>query len=270
MMVDMERQNLEMERGDDLRETVIRDDQLDFAALLDAVKESRRHRARLKLIDSGVFDSFKLEWLAEAGADIYTSDRARPDAGEIIRIGRAAKRGDAIAAYYHQRPLDSAEKGTSVPFFDLQEMGRSGIDLHLSNRHHQREWEKLEELAQACLRGGAWFLFYHHGPLIANLEGLTRQGAWLHLSDESLGNDQDVMFLADCAAAAIGRDANVIVHLERSVPLSWLENIFAAGAFVLFKIPPTDYRSSLRPFETISKKRRPDPRATYIDATFLL
>jgi hypothetical protein len=264
------RQDFKAERGGDRQEIVVRDDQLEFAALLDMVKERRKNRGRLRLIDSGAFDPSKLEWLGEAGADIYTSDAARPNAGEIVRIDRAAKKGHAIAAYFHHGALDSDEKEKSVPFSGLQEMGRSGIDLHLSNKYRQREWAKLEELAFACENGGARLVVYHHGPLAADLEGLARQGAWIHISDESLRSEQDVTVFADCVAAARGKGSNLVFHLEHPIALAWLENIFASGAFVLFNIPPTDYRSPLRPFEAASKKRRPDFRATYIDATFLL
>ena len=263
-------QDFKAERGGDRQEIVIRDDQLDFAALLDLAKERRKNRGRLKLVDSGALDPSALEWLGEAGADIYTSDLARPNAGEIVRIGRAAKKGNAIAAYFHHGALDSDEKDKTIPFSGLQELGRSGIDLHLSNKHRQREWVKLEALAFACENGGARLVVYHHGPLAADLEKLARQGAWIHISDESLGSEQDVAALVDCVAAARGNGSNLVFHLEHSMAPVWLENIFASGAFVLFKIPPTDYRSPLRPFETASKKRRPDPRSAYIDATFLL
>ena len=264
------RQYFKAGRGGDRQEIVIRDDQLDFAALLDVAKERRKNHGRLKLVDSGAFDPPTLEWLGEAGADIYTSDLARPNAGEIVQIGRAAKKGNAVAAYFHHGPLDPDEKEKTIPFSGLLEMGRSGIDLHLSNKQQQREWGKLGELACACEKGGARLVLYHHGPLAADLEGLARQGVWIHISDESLRSEQDVTALVDCVAAARGRGSNLVFHLEHSITLVWLENIFASGAFVLFQIPPTDYRSPLRSFETASKKRRPDYRSAYIDATFLL
>jgi hypothetical protein len=264
------RQYFKAGRGGDRQEIVIRDDQLDFSALLDLAKERRKNHGRLKLVDSGAFDPSTLEWLGEAGADIYTSDLARPNAGEIVQIGRAAKKGNAVAAYFHHGPLDPDEKEKTIPFSGLLEMGRSGIDLHLSNKHRQREWGKLGELACACEKGGARLVLYHHGPLAADLEGLARQGVWIHISDESLRSEQDVTALVDCVAAARGRGSNLVFHLEHSITLVWLENIFASGAFVLFQIPPTDYRSPLRSFETASKKRRPDYRSAYIDATFLL
>ena len=257
-------------RGGDRQEIVIRDDQLDFAALLDVAKERRKNHSRLKLVDSGAFDPSKLEWLGEAGADIYTSDLARPNAGEIVQIGRAAKKGNAVTAYFHHGPLDSDEKEKTIPFSGLLELGRSGIDLHLSNKHRQREWEKLEALALACVNGGARLVVYHHGPVAADLEKLARQGACIHISDESLGSELDVKVLIDYLTAGRGRGTSLIFHLAHPIALAWLENIFASGAFVLFQIPPTDYRSPLRPFETASKKRRPDYRSAYIDATFLL
>jgi hypothetical protein len=263
-------QDFKAGRGGDRQEIVIRDDQLNFAGLLDLVKERRKNRGRLKLVDSGAFDASKLEWLGQAGADIYTSDLARPNVAEIVRIGRAAKKGNAISAYFHHGPLDSDEKEKTIPFSGLLEMGRSGIDLHLSNKHRQREWVKLEELAFACENGGARLVVYHHGPVAADLEKLARQGACIHISDESLGSEPDVTALSDCVAAGRGKGSNLVFHLAHPIALAWLEDIFAAGAFVLFQIPPTDYRSPLRPFEAASKKRRPDPRSTYIDATFLL
>jgi hypothetical protein len=263
-------QDFKAGRGGDRQEIVIRDDQMDFAALLDLVKERRRNHRRLGLIDSGAFDPFQMEWLGEAGADIYTSNRARQSLNEFVLIGRAATKGDAVTAYFHHGPFLSEEKEKTVPFSALKEMGRSGIDIHLSNKHGAHEWEKLEELADACAAGASRLVIYHHGPLGPEIESLARRGAWIHVSDASLRNDGDVVLLTDCLAAARVRGVQLIFHLEHSLPLAWLEDIFAAGAFVLFKIPPTDYRSWLRPFEQASKKRRPDFRATYIDATFLL
>ena len=263
-------QGLKTERERARQEIVIRDDQLDFAALSDLAKERRKNHGRLKLVDSGAFDPSMLEWLGEAGADIYTSDLARSNAAEIVRIGRAAKRGNAVVAYFRHGSLEPDEREKTIPFSDLLEMGRSGIDLHLSNKQRQREWAKLEELAFACKNGEARLVLYHHGPLAADLEKLARQGAWIHVSDESLRNEQDVAALIDCLAAGRGRETGLIFHLAHPIAPAWLEEIFAAGVFVLFQIPPTDYRSPLRPFETASKKRRPDPRSVYIDATFLL
>jgi hypothetical protein len=256
--------------ADDSQTMIIRDDQMDFAALLDLVKERRRDHRRLGLIDSGAFDPFQMEWLGEAGADVYTSNRARQSVNEFVLIGRAAAKGDAITAYFHHGAFLSEEKEKAVPFSALKEMGRSGIDIHLSNKQGAHEWEKLEELADACAAGGSRLVIYHHGPLGPEIESLVRRGAWIHVSDASLRSEADVVLLTDCLAAARARGVQLIFHLERNLPLAWLEDIFAAGAFVLFKIPPTDYRSRLRPFEQASKKRRPDFRATYVDATFLL
>jgi hypothetical protein len=263
-------ENLTEGRAGDSQTMIIRDDQMDFAALLDLVKERRKNHRRLGLIDSGAFDPFQMEWLGEAGADIYTSNRARQNLSEFVLIGRAAAKGDALTAYFHHGPFLSEEKENTVPFSALKEMGRSGIDIHLSNKQRSGEWGKLEELADACAAGTSRLVIYHHGPLGPELESLVRRGAWIHVSDASLRNDGDVVLLTDCLAAARARGVQLIFHLEHNLPLAWLENIFAAGAFVLFKIPPTDYRSRLRPFEQASKKRQPDFRATYIDATFLL
>ena len=262
-------ENLRRSSAADRQRVIIRDDQMDFARLLDLIRERRRNDLRLGLVDSGVFDPFQMEWLAEAGADIYTSNRARQDLSAVIMIGRAAKRGNAITAYFHRGALASEEKSGPSSFAELGEMGRSGIDIHLSNKLGPLQWPKLEDLAESCQSGGARLVVYFHGPLAVELESLARRGAWVHVSDASLRGSEDISLLTDCAASARAHGARVIFHLEHPLPLDWLEDIFAADVSVLFKIPPTDYRSPLRPFERASKKCPPDFRASYIDATFL-
>ena len=48
-----------------------------------------------------------------------------------------------------------------------------------------------------------------------------------------------------------------------------LEEIIKAGAVVLFKIAPIDYRSSLRKLEKMARDKSLDPRAYYLHTTLM-
>jgi len=87
----------------------VRDDQHDFSSLLDSVKLCRRRYSRFRLIDSGKLDFFQLEWLGQAGADIYSSDKARSDAFELEFVNRACREGNAFASYFFHGLLESEE-----------------------------------------------------------------------------------------------------------------------------------------------------------------
>ncbi|MGB7296528.1 MAG: hypothetical protein WBC70_13150, partial [Candidatus Aminicenantales bacterium] len=167
-------------------EITTRDDQDSFASFLDASRTSRRNGGRLRLIDTGRFNVFELEWLAEAGADIYTSDAARPKRAELDLLAKAGARGSAVIAYFHHGELtgDAADVSSSWTF--LKEIGRSGIDLHLSSREKPRDFVELAGLAEACRRAGTRVVYYHHGPFEPGLGALARAGGWIHLSAESL------------------------------------------------------------------------------------
>jgi hypothetical protein len=247
---------------------IVRDDQSDFPSLLDAVKASRGAGGRFKLIDSGKLSLSELEWLGEAGADFYTSDRARPDGRDLILMNAAARRGSAVTAYFHHGPFEPEEKEKSVSFATFKELGRSGLYIYTSNGRIPRDFASLEELSFACVRGR--FALYHHGPLAPALETLARQGAWIHIADQSLHREDDAIFLCDCAGAARERGGGVLFHVEHPLDLAWLERIFDAGARVIFHTPPSDYRSPQRPFESRAERLSIDSRAFYIYPRFML
>jgi hypothetical protein len=75
-----------MDRVRTRRDLVIRDDQFDYEALLDAVGYARRRRIRLSLLDTGRFGLAEVEALGRGGARLLTSDEARPraDEGEVL------------------------------------------------------------------------------------------------------------------------------------------------------------------------------------------
>jgi len=255
---------------DDASIVIVRDDQFDFPALLDTAKACRRRGGRLKLIDSGKRSLSELEWLGEAGADLYTSDVARPELRELILMNDAAKNGGAAAVYFHHGPFETTEKEKSVSFKSLKEMGRSGILLCLSSGRVKREFAALEELAQACASGGTRLAYYHHGPLDPGLMGLARLGAWIHVAGADLQKGDDVVFLCDLVEAARGRRGNIALHVESPLALAWISDIFNAGAFVLFQTPPSDYRSPQKPFELRAERQAPDPRSYYLYPAFML
>jgi len=170
----------------------VRDDQYEFPLLLDSARTSRKKGHRFGLIDSGKLDCVQLEWLAQEGADLYTSDETRPKAAELIVLNKACKKGAAIMAYFHHRDLETAESENLISFFALKEMGRSGIFIHLSNKEKKRENSFLSELASYCRRGGSWLIYYHHRELFPQLEDLAGNGAWIHVSDRSLKEDRDL------------------------------------------------------------------------------
>jgi len=249
---------------------IVRDDQSDFPTLLDAVKACRGAGRRFQLIDSGKLSLSELEWLGEAGANFYTSDRARPDGRDLVLMTAATRRGSAVTAYFHHGPFEPEEKEKAVSIAILEELGQGGLYIYTSNGRIPRDFPVLEELATACVRGGGRLALYHHGPLAPALETLARRGAWIHIADQSLHREDDAAFICDCARLARERGGGVLFHIEHPLALAWLEQIFEAGARVIFYTPPSDYRSPQRPFERRAERLFIDSRAFYIYPRFML
>lgn len=246
----------------------VRDDQYEFPWLLDSVKLCRKKGARFRLIDSGKLDRIQLEWLAGAGADLYTSDEARAKASELEHF-RACQKGGAIVAYFHHGPLESEEESSSISFFDLKDMGRSGIYFYLSNREMKREISKLNELARACRKGGSWLVYYLHGSLQNSLEDLARNETWIHISDQIFQEPEDPTLVLDKVRSVISAGAKLILHVEKGLDLSLLRDVIKTRAFVLFKSSLFDYKSPLRALERKTRKRKLDFRAYYLYPNFL-
>ena len=250
-------------------EVTARDDQNDFTFFLDAARTARRSGGRLRLIDTGRFSVFELEWLAEAGADLYTSDEARASRSELGLLSKSCARGDALIAYFHHADLsgDSAEAPTSPVF--LAEAGRDGVDIHLSNRERPRDLAVLSEIAYACRGAGSRLVYYHHGPLDSGLGDLARTGGWAHLSDLASPLADGRAFLLDFSAEAAASGSGLVIHLEKGLAAETVREFLRAGAFVIFKTPPADRRSSFRALERQARKRTPDRRAYYLYLDFV-
>ena len=253
-------------KGEDI---TVRDDQYDFPCLLDSVKLCRQRGFRFRLVDSGKLDYIQLEWLAKAGADIYTSDNARTDFSELEIVNRACRRGGAIIAYFHHGSLESDEESRSISFSDLKDMGRIGIYLHLTNRERKRDLSQLNELAYACRKGGSWLVYYLHGSLESSLEELGRNGVWIHISDQSLQELEDPTFVINKVKSVISAGAKLVLHLEKGLDFSLLCKIAKTGTFILFKFSIFDYKSPFRILEKKARKRKLDFRAYYLYTTFL-
>lgn len=254
------------------REDVItsRDDQGEFADFLDAARLCRRRGGRLRLVDSGQFSLFELEWLAGAGADIYTSDEARANRTELELLARASARGGGLIAYFHQGELMEGPPEESSSWGFLREVGRSRVDVHLSSREKPRDLIKSAELAEACRRAAARLVYYHHGGLEDGLEGLVREGGWIHLSDIALELDGGALSLRDLVQQASAAGAGVILHLEKGMPADTLADLLHGGAFLLFKTPPSERRSRLRRVEEQARRRNLDPRSYYLQTALML
>jgi len=250
-------------------EITTRDDQDDFAVFLDAARMARRSGGRLRLIDSGKFSPFELEWLAEAGADLYTSDEARPDKTGLGLMAKACARGDAVIAYFHYGMLSGDKGAGPASAVFLAEAGRDGVDVHISSRERGRDLDMLAEIAHACKRAGSRLVYYHHGPLEEGLDDLARSGGWIHLSDLSLPAGDPGALLTDISSAASASGSVLVIHLEKGLAVETVRDLLGAGAFVLFKTPPADRRSPLRSLERRAGKRTLDRRAYYLFPDFL-
>jgi hypothetical protein len=242
------------------RELVVRDDQNAFEELLDAARaaKTRPRKARFGVLDTGKLGTSELEWLAEAGADIFTSDEARPDAAELVLVAKACARGGGAVALLVNGPLGDRHG----------DLARDGVILHVSNRERAVDLSALAGLAEAAKSGGGFLVYYHHGSPVEDLVGLAVDGARIHLSDRAL-EEKDLDLMTAVLEASRAGGGELILYVEKEMPLRFLRKLFDAGGVLFFKTPPSDRRSLLRGLERKAEKRRPDPRSFYLQNAFL-
>jgi hypothetical protein len=246
------------------RDITVRDDRLEFPALLDTVRRFRDRRHRFRLIDTGRFSSFELEWLAAAGADLYTSDDTRSSAQELELINASSKKGNALVALFFNGDLGEGEQGKSFSLSELMNLGRSGVYVHVSNKKAKRDLSVLAQLADNCRKGGSWLVYYHHGMLETPVVGLAQNGAWIHISDLSLADMENPSIVKDLVQSACSLGGNMVLHWEKGVPFFLLNDIVKAGAVVLFESALFDFKSPFRIFKEKAKGRKLDYRAYYL------
>ncbi len=240
------------------RALVIRDDQNTFEELLDAARAARARKKRFGVLDTGRLGVSELEWLAEAGAVIYTSDEARPSALELALIAKACRRGGGQAALFVNGDLGDRHG----------DLVRDGVILHVSNRDRAVDPLALAEQARAAGYGGGCLVYYHHGGPVPELVGIAAAGGRIHLSDRAL-EEKDLDLMKTALEAARAGSGEVILYIEKGMPVRFLGTLFDAGAFLLFKTPPSDRRSLMRGLERKAGKRRPDPGFFYLQDAFL-
>jgi hypothetical protein len=258
-----------MDRVRTRRDLVIRDDQFDYEALLDAVRYAGRRRIRLSLLDTGRFGLAELEALARGGARILTADEARPRADEwevLLEAGREA--GTRLSVFWNG-PLPSSDASAGVTAQALEDLLRGGMDFHVSDRAHPRDPERLVALAAAARKGRAYFVLYHVGPLAPELAGLAAHRAWIHFSDASVPDEAGAVAAIELARAAARTGSKAVLHIERGLPLELLEALEKAGAALVFLTPPSDDRSLLRPVERRAGRRKLPARAFHLSTAFL-
>jgi hypothetical protein len=258
-----------MDRVRTRRDLVIRDDQFELEALLDAVRYARRRRIRLSLLDTGRFELGDVEALARGGARILTSDDVRPRADEWEILVEAGRKGGTRLCVFWNGPLPAAAAASGLTLQALANLLERGLDFHVTDRTHPRDPVSLAGLAAAARKGKAYFVLYHVGPLAADLAAPAGQRAWVHFSDASITAEPEAFLAVEIARAAGRAGSRAVVHVERGLPLELLEGLWAAGAALVFLTPPSDDRSLLRPIERKALRRKLPARAFYLSTAFL-
>ena len=247
-----------------------RDDQHDYAWLLDVLRMRKPRGNRFRLVDSGVLEGHRIEKMVGMGADLYTSDRVRKDVLELEFILKAAKSGGTIVASLLQNEIVSEEEPGFIPLASLANLGRQGLFFHVSNRERDRKLADLSQIAVECRKGSSRLIYYHHGPMTPEFVGLAKEGIWIHVSNKSIQSEDDLFLFLDMTSAARLSGANCVLYVEKEMSLSSLREVVKSPAIVLFKTTPVDFKSPFKPLADEAMKKHLDFRAFYLYSTFLL
>ncbi len=248
---------------------VIRDDQFDYEALGETIRHSRKHKYRVCLVDTGLLDTDRLEWLIKEGARLYTSDEARPKPEELFPLVRTARRAGMSVSFLQNGALEKTGEAEAVFRDGLMRLLEEGMDLHLTNRIHQRDFALLVGLTEVVAKNRGYMVYYHHGPPDIEMQELAANGIWLHFSDRDIPADGDFNPVLDIVRAASAKGTKTAVHLEKGLALERLESLWDAGAVLLFKTPPSDFASAQKTVERKALRRRLPVRSFYLTTDFL-
>ncbi len=252
-------------------DVAVRDDQYDFLWLFEAIKRSRKRGFRFRLIDSGRFDFYQLEGLIQAGADLYTSVEVRNQINELQFISKTAQKSKTVVAYFLQSGLEeeSNKETQSLSFADAINLAASGVYLYFSNKKAKLNLSKLSQVARVSHMAGSWLVYYHHGPLESDLDKLAASGTWIHLSNRSLQQEDELSLLLSIIKSARSFGANLIFHLEKGVDVSLVQDVVKEGAFVLFDSFLPDFKSPLYYIARKARRKKLDFRSFYLYPHFL-
>lgn len=251
------------------QDLTIRDDQFEHEVFLDAAAYARRRRIPMSLVDTGRFSVGELESLARRGVRVCTSDSARPRPEEMEIIVRACRASRSFLAFLLEADWPAGDEAGPWSARALSDLVASGMDLHVSNRHWDRDPGVLGELARQAGLGRGFLVYYHHGPLVAELAEPASLGAWIHLSDRSLPDDDAVAVACGIAREAVAGGSRAVLTTERPLAAGVLEGLWKAGAVLRFLTPPVEARSSLGAIERKAGKRKLPARAVYLSGVFL-
>lgn len=246
----------------------VRDDLYSFPWLLDAARRCRGRGGRFRLLDSGTLDRFDLEWLVSSGADLYTSDLVSREVTDLDLLQKMARRGRSVLAYLVQSSLQPGEESQASSAEELLSLGWSGIDIHISNREEKRDLPHLGTVADSCVRGGGWFVYYHHGGAEVGLKDLAERRAWIHLFESGLQETEDKELLLELVRISHAQGRRTVIHLETGGDFTLLADLMDAGAHIVFHNTLIDYRSPLRGLERQARKKKLPLRAYYVHLKF--
>lgn len=251
------------------RDLTIRDDQYEYAWLLDAIRLCRERGRRFRLVDSGRFEPFQLEWLVEAGADLYTSSEVRDDLDTLAGLQKAARKGSALLAFQQSGPLQASDEGGTETILPLEMLGRDGVHIYVSNREAPLDFELLGRIAESCRAGGTRLVYYHHGAIVPEMGELVRLPIWMHLPDSSL-REQDAAAAFMELVTSSSTQAEFVLFLKELLERQLLQDLLAAGVYVQFLRAQFDYRSPFKDLERAAAKRHPDFKAFYLYPSVML
>ena len=251
------------------QDLTIRDDQFEYAVFLDVAAYARRRRIPMSLVDTGRFSVGELESLVRRGVRVFTSDAARPRPEELETIVRACRASRSFLAFLLEADWPAGDEAGPWSARALSDLVASGMDLHVSNRHRVRDPGVLGELARQAGLGRGFLVYYHHGPLVAELAEPASLGTWVHFSDRSIPDEDAAAVACGIARAAAASGSRAVLTAGRPLAADVLEGLWTAGAVLRFLTPPAEARSSLSAIERKAGKRKLPARAVYLSGVFL-
>jgi hypothetical protein len=113
------------------------------------------------------------------------------------------------------------------------------------------------------------FMLVSEGEDAIELARIISERAWVHFADADISEGPAADLAVETARAAAKAGSRAAIHVELGLPLVLLEQLWAAGAALLFQTPPSDDRSLLRSVEQKAARRKLPLRAYRLTTAFL-